>query len=463
MKRSMRLVALTLAGLIGASGVWLTWLSIDAGRRLRDDPRNARTQAGAFAAEGGDIITADGVVVATDGANGREYPLGVRYVHLVGYDAGDRRSGIEATRFASLHRRTDESITSWLLGSAEAPNDVVLTVIDAMQREARNGLEGSTGAVVAIDVETGAVLAYASSPAYDPNRVVAGTLDLEEVPEAALDRVADRVLPPGSTFKVIVTAAALREGLTGDTTFPDADEYLAPGAGSPIGNAGDGFCADGDEITLTDALVVSCNTVYAALAVALGGDAIATAAGAAGFGQVIPWETGLARSSLPSGGDLSADPGALAQTGIGERDVRATPLLMALIAAAIGNDGVVMAPYVVDRVVDADGGTVRRTETRVLGRSFEAGIAADLLEMMEQVVVRGTGTTAAVDGVVVAGKTGTAEGSGGPHAWFIAVAGDPGERIAVAVVVEGGSSGGRVAAPIARAVIAAWADATRGG
>lgn len=457
MKRSTRGIALTLVGLIGLSAVWLTWMATDAGRRYRDDPRNVRAASSAFTARGGDIVTADGVIVATDGSRGRTYPFGVRYAHLVGYDTGDSRSGIEATRYSSLHLRDDRSITTWLLGGAAAePPHVVLTVVDEIQRAARDAIAGSTGAVVAVDLTTGAVLAYVSSPAYDPNRVVSGELDPATVPEAILDRVADRVLPPGSVFKVLVTAAALRLGLDSDTRLPDLVTYLAPGAGSPIGNAGGGACGDGDTISLADALVVSCNTAFAALAVELGGAPIAAAARDAGFNRSIEWETGLARSSLPDGAALSSDPGALAQTGIGERDVRTTPLLMALLAAAVGNDGVAMTPYVVDRVVAANGTVIRTTAPRPLDRFFSPEVAQSLLGMMEQVVARGTGTGARVDGLVVAGKTGTAEGSGGPHAWFIGIAGDPVPRLAVAVVVEGGSSGGRVAAPIAAAVIRSW-------
>jgi peptidoglycan glycosyltransferase len=308
---------------------------------------------------------------------------------------------------------------------------------------------------VALDPRTGAVLAYVSGPADDPNAIAAGDVDPEER-EQSLDRVADQVLPPGSTFKVLVSAAALAEGFDPADEFEDAAEYLAPGAGSPIGNAGDGVCGSGGTLTLTEALVVSCNTVFARLAVDLGGNAVAGTAEAAGFNAPIQWETGLVRSSIPPGSDLDADLGALAQTGIGERDVRATPLLMALIAGALGNDGVAMAPHIVDHRATGSGRIYDRTDPRAIARMFAADHAAALLEMMTAVVERGTGTAARMEGIAVAGKTGTAEGSGGPHAWFIAVAPADDPRIAIAVVVEGAGSGGRVAAPIAARVLAAW-------
>lgn len=463
MRTGLRRIALTLAGLLAFSGVWLTWIATDAATRYRTDPRNGRAQQGDYLPGAGQIITADGVVVAADAADGdRTYPEGIVYAQLVGYAAESGRRGLEESRFADLRLRDDHSITDWLLGlgggSGRQPHDVILTVLDPLQRAARTAITDKTGAVVVIDVATGAVLAYVSSPAYDPNRVVAGSLDPEDAIDAVIDRVADRVLPPGSTFKVIVAAAALDAGVSPSTEFPDAEEYLAPGSGAPIGNAGGGWCAESGTLSLTEALVVSCNAIFARLAVDLGADPIVAAAERAGFDTYIPWETGAARSAVAAPGLLEADPGALAQTGIGERDVRVSPLHMALITAAIGNRGVAMRPYVVDSIRSASGEVVRRTAPTPLSRMFAAGVAGDLLEMMRAVVTGGTGTAAAVDGLTVSGKTGTAEGSGGPHAWFIGVAGVDQPEIAIVVVVEAGGSGGRVAAPIAAAVLKAWRD-----
>jgi len=468
MRRNIHRIAAVLVGLIALSGVWLTWLATDAASRYRDDPRNIRAQGSAFLPGAGRIITADGVVVAEDDADGnRHYPEDVAYAHLVGYATTQERRGIEDSRYASLRLRNTGSISDWLLGlgsgASRQPNDVVLTVLDPVQQAARRAISGATGAVVVVDIATGAILAYVSSPTYDTNRVVSGSLDPEDAGrdsgvDALIDRVADRVLPPGSTFKVIVAAAALEAGAFPGTEFADADEYLAPGSGSPIRNAGDDFCGDGGTITLEQALVVSCNTVFARMAVDLGAGPISAAAEQAGFERYLPWETGAARSSITAAAILSSDPGALAQTGIGERDVRVTPLLMALIAAAVGNDGVAMRPYVVGTITTASGDTVRRAQPEALARMFDSAVSGDLLAMMEAVVAGGTGTAARVDGLTVAGKTGTAEGSGGPHAWFIGVAGAEHPEIAIAVVVEAAGSGGRVAAPIAASVITAWRD-----
>ena len=461
MKQAMRPVAIALLALIGFSAVWLTGIQANAGSDYRDDPRNVRVARAPADTARGNIVTADGVVVAEDDPDGgRRYPEGSRYAHIVGYDASAGRTGVELTRYAAMQTRDDGSITSWILGLLGAdlgPPDVHLTIVDEVQQAAEAALGSKTGAVVAIDPRTGAVLAYSSSPAFDPNDVVDGSFDPEDEGsvDEVIDRAADRLLPPGSTFKVIVTAAALEARLTPDTTFDDATEYAPPG-GVAIHNAGGGDCITGSTLTLTDALVVSCNVVFSRLAVDLGAGAVVGAAEDAWFNHRFAWETSAAESSLPSAADLAADIPALAQSGIGERDVRATPLLMAMIAAALGNDGVAMAPYVVSDIVAPDGEAIESTEPAVLGRMFPSAVVDDLLAMMEAVVDQGTGRPGGVSGVRVAGKTGTAEGAGGPHAWFIAVAPVEDPTIAVAVLVEGGGAGGSVAAPIAARVIAAW-------
>jgi len=461
MKTGLRSLAFSLLGLLGFTAVWLTWMQAHAGAQYRSDPRNVRAFEPPSDPARGRIVTADGVVLAEDGPGAtRRYPEGGAYAHLVGFDVATGRRGIERTRFAAMASRDDGSITSWLLGLLGAdvgPPDVRLTIDDRVQQAARDALGGRTGAVVALDPRTGAVIAYVSSPSFDPNHVVDGTFDPEDEgnDDRVRDRVADRVLPPGSTFKVLVTAAGLRVGLDPESQVEAGSSYTPPGGGLPIRNAGDGGCG-GDPITLTQALVVSCNTAYARLAVDLGGGNVVGMAEAAGFNQPIPWETGAVLSSIPSARSLDSDPPSLAQTGIGERDVRATPLLMALIAAAIANDGVTMAPYVVDAVVAPDGEVLDETSPAVLHRLVPARIADEIRSMMVEVVRRGTGGPAAVAGIDVAAKTGTAEGSGGPHAWIIAFGPADDPTIAVAVVVEGGGSGGRVAGPIAAAVIEAW-------
>ena len=459
MTGAMRRIAVASMAAVGLLAIWLTVQHTIAGSVYSDDPRNVRA-----APEGdarGIITTTDGVVVAEDTPDGRSYPLGGDYLHLVGYAGPSGATGLESTRRADLQPLDDGSITAWLIGvfgGSLEPPELRMTVVDVLQQAALDGLEGRSGAVVAIDPGTGAVLAYASTPTEDANDLADGSISVEEfsTDPASLDRAAFRLLPSGSTFKTLVAAAALEAGMTPETVFEDMAEYLAPGAGQPIGNAGGGSCAAGDEITLREALVVSCNTVFAPLAVELGGAAVVDIAERAGFNAVIPFELGAAISSIPSAVALEADPAALAQTGLGERDIRVTPLHMALIAAAIGNDGVMMRPFVVDAVLTRDGSTLAASTARQMGRILSPEIADELTSMMVDVVAEGTGRAALRDDVAVAGKTGTAEGAGGPHAWFIAFAPADDPTIAIAVLVEGGGSGGSVAAPIAAQVLEAW-------
>ncbi|MBU1864917.1 MAG: hypothetical protein KKE89_00775 [Actinobacteria bacterium] len=459
MRGAMRRVAYVLVAVIGVLAVWLTVQQVVAGSRYADDPRNPRARPADD--RRGTITTADGVVVAEDIDGVRRYALGGDYLQVVGYDLPDGAAGLESSRAVDLSPLEDGSITSWLFGlfgGSPEPPQMSLTVVDALQQSALDGLAGRPGAVVAIDPRTGAVLAYASSPSLDPNDLVDGTRSLADLGDdpGSLDRAAFLLLPAGSTFKILVAAAALEAGMTPDTEFEDLPEYLAPGAGLPIGNAGGGSCVAGAGITLREALVVSCNTVFASLAVDLGGEAVVGVTERAGFNTTLPFELGAAISSIPTAAALDADPGALAQTGIGERDLRVTPLQMAVIVAGIGNGGVMMKPYVVEVVSTGDGSTIDATGAARWGRVVSPEIASELASMMADVVADGTGRAARRDDVIVAGKTGTAEGGGGPHAWFIGFAPADDPTIAIAVVVQGGGSGGAVAAPIAAGVFEAW-------
>lgn len=461
MSGPMRRIALVSMAAIGVMALWLTYQQIVAGSTYSDDPRNLRALPAPGETSRGIITTADGVVVAEDTPDGRSYPLNGDYLHVVGYVAPTSATGVENTRAIDLRSLDDGTITAWLLGVFGAslePPEVRLTVVDALQQAAADGLRGQTGAVVAVDPRTGAVLAYYSAPTADPNDLASGNITVEDFVETSpsLDRVAFRLLPPGSIFKTLVTAAALEAGMTPDTVFEDLAEYIAPGAGFPIGNANGRSCVDGAEITLRQAVTVSCNTVFAPLAVDLGGVALVDVAERAGFNAILPFELGAAISSIPDGIALDADPPALAQTGIGQRDVRVTPLQMAVIAGGIANQGLMMQPYVVDRVLTRDGSTLSATNSAELGRIFSSAVAADLVSMMIDVVAEGTGRAAQLPDVTVAGKTGTAEGVDGNHAWFIGFAPAENPTIAIAVVVEDGGSGGSVAAPIAADVLAAW-------
>jgi peptidoglycan glycosyltransferase len=308
-----------------------------------------------------------------------------------------------------------------------------------------------------------------SNPTFDPELLLGNdaSAQWEELlateGEPVRDRATQELYAPGSTFKTVVAAAALDTGAAGPgTTFDDPAQFQLPGSDATISNASREPCNDGQTATLLQAVVRSCNTIFAQLAIQLGAVDIGITAEALGFNQDIGYEWDVPEAVWNTS-ELAQDPAALGQSGIGERDVRATPLHMAMVAAAIANDGVAVSPHAVRRVFDADGGTVEEIEVTELGRAMTSDSATTLTQMMERVVTEGTGRQAAVPGVRVAGKTGTATGSGEfPNPWFIGFAPLEDPSIAIAVFIEGtavsgeSASGGSSAAPIASELIDLW-------
>ena len=461
----------------------VTWIQVVDAARYRDDPRNARVVAARIGRERGPIISSDGVVVAQslpDPADRtvfrRSYPQGPLYAHVVGYSTvlfGN--TGLEASRSEDLVSDRDSTISgvlNALLGGDLRPNGLRLTIENDLQTTAAAALGDRRGAVVALDPDTGAILAMVSFPSYNPNRLIgvdaaAAGAALENNPaQPLLNRATQATYNPGSTFKPIVTSAGIESGeVTPETLFPDPAELPLPGSTATISNFSGEPCANGVEVTLQQAFVRSCNTTFAQLGMDLGVEAVVGEAEAFGFNQDIESEVPAIESVIPSVAEFGGDLAALAQTSIGERDVRATPLLMAMVAGAIARDGVMMRPYVVGEVFDADGEVVEVTEPEELWTSTSPQTAAVIAGLMEEVVTGGTGTAATVPGVRIAGKTGTAEVPGRPpHSWFIgygaveAAPDDP--QIAIAVLVESSeatgddATGGTVAAPIAQQVFA---------
>jgi len=458
-----------------------TYTQAIAGPRYRDDPRNVRLASFRTGRERGPIVTADGTSVAVSVRDPndprsfrRSYPEGDLYAHVVGYTSVlFGTDGLEQSRARDLvsnRGSTISGVLNVLFGGDPRPRGLRLTIDGALQRAAAAALGNQRGAVVAIDPQTGAILALVSSPRFDPNDVIgpsdaaAGAALQEDPALPLLDRALGAVYPPGSTFKVVTTAAALEGGVAGpSTTFPDPVEQELPGSTATIRNYDRRPCGDGNEVRLDEAFVKSCNTIFAQLAMTVGGRRLQETAEAFGFNDGIPFDLPVVASRFPEVGSVE-DPAAIAQDGIGQRDVVATPLQMALVAAAVANDGTVMSPYLVDEVFTADGTVEEKTTPQPWRRAVSPATAAILGELMERTVISGTARRAAVPGVRVAGKTGTAEvGDGAPHAWFIGygpVEPEPGERqIAVAVFVESGgdagesATGGSVAAPIAARVL----------
>ncbi len=463
----------------------VTWIQVVNADTLKADPRNARPALSERGKERGLIVTIDGTVVAESVVDPldprsfvRTYPKGEAFAHIVGYNSfllGD--AGLESAYAPVLRSKRDLTISdliSVILGRDLRPHSLEMTVNGPLQEAAYEALGGQTGAVVALDPKTGAVLAAVSSPSFDPESLLGEDASaiwdsLLADPESPLsDRATRELFAPGSTFKVVVTATALDTGEADPgTEFPDPLEYQLQGSSATISNFSGGFCEDGDTVSLLVAFVRSCNTIFADLTVRLGAENIGITAGALGFNTDLTFPWTVPQAAYPVD-DLIDDPAALAQSGIGERDVRATPLHMAMVAAAVANQGLVPSPYLVNRVFDADANILEEAEPASLGRAMAPATASVLAQLMERVVTEGTGSNAAVPGIRVAGKTGTAQGAGdGPHAWFIGFAPVENPTIAIAVLIAGGgdfgesATGGAVAAPIAGDLISLWLQGTR--
>ena len=478
MNAPLRRVAIAALVLFGLLFLNLNYLQVVEAGDLRQHASNRRLLVESYSRERGQIV-AGGVALAdsveTKGRLKflRRYPGGAPFAPVTGFfPVSGGATGVEKAADGVLSgedsrlfvRRVSDIIT----GRTPQGGIVTLTIKPALQQAAYRLLAGKRGAVVALDPQTGAVLAMVSVPSYDPNPLVSHDLRkankayddyLDRDDDPLLNRAAMQTYAPGSTFKVIVTAAALESGrYRPDTPVPAPRVYDVPLTTSDIGNFGDSSCG-GATIPLARALQISCNTSYAALGNALGGGAMRAMAERFGFETEPELELPTVKSHVPD--DLNKPQEA--QAGIGQYDVRATPLQMALVAAAVANGGNVIRPYVVAKTEGPNLALLDETAPRVEGRAISAATASALDAMMAAVVTGGTGRRAAVPGLRVAGKTGTAQrGAPGSHAWFIGYGSRAGQRpsIAVAVIVEGGSAGtdatgGRVAAPIAGQLIAA--------
>jgi peptidoglycan glycosyltransferase len=476
----LRRVAISVLILFTLLIVNVNVIQVVRSEELRSDGRNTRVLAEEYDRERGSMV-----VAGTEIANSvptedrltylRQYAQGPVYAPVTGYyslvygnaqmerAADDVLSGEDARLFA---RRLADLFT----GRDPSGGDVVLTLDPAVQETAMAGLEGLTGAVVALDPSTGAVLGLASTPTYDPNQLsshqpqairdYAEQLDGLEV-DPRLNRAIDARYSPGSIFKVVVSAAALAGGqYTPDTVVPAPEELTLPQSTSTLENFGGSACDPSGQQSLIDALTISCNTAFAQLGIDLGEDRVremAEAFGITGEGLEIPLTT--EGSTL---GDIEND-AQLGVSSIGQQDVQLTPLQAAMIASAVANDGTLMSPYLVDQVRAPDLSVIDQTDPEELSEPVSADVAGQLTEMMVSVVQNGSGRRAQIPGVTVAGKTGTAENAGPDHNWFIGFAPADDPQIAVAVfVANGGGTGGDVSAPIARDVMQAYLDGQGG-
>jgi penicillin-binding protein A len=482
--RNVAVVAIVLlSALVVGSTYWQAWAVGD----LADRQDNAIQRVAQFKIKRGIVYAADGTVLAANRVrevNGqtyyfRRYPSRDLASAVVGYSTQSRaRAGLERSQndfltasnahLSTVLRRTLDRLE----GKTVKGNNLVLTLKPGAQRLAQKALDGNCGAVVALEPSTGKVLVMATSPTYDPN-LVERHFDLisrrarANCPSTAplLNRATAGLFTPGSSFKILTAAAALDSGtFTPDSSFYDpgyCTEY-----GKPVYNFAD---QSGPErfgtVTLSEALQHSINAVFCEVGKKLGARKILEYAKRFGFYSLPPLET-PENERRPSGlynrgrlffpkHDFQVDPGRLA---FGQERLGVTPLQMAMLTQAIANGGVLMRPYVVDRVEGPNGGVIYRTKPKQLGRPIKPETAAALAKMMESVVTGGTGTAAQIPGVAVAGKTGTAE-TGVSHrntTWFVSFAPVDSPKVVVAVVLENQTgTGGLTAAPIARSVMQA--------
>jgi penicillin-binding protein A len=433
---------------------------------LNNNALNRRVTDARFGQDRGPIMVgnspiADSVVVTDQFGYQRTYPVGELYAPITGYYTYQYgASALESSFSSELSGEDNSQFLSRLIGLASGAGvkgGTVETTINAKaQKAAWKALAGRKGAVVAINYKTGAVLAMVTSPSYDPSELATHNLTKAsqawnrlnaDASKPMANRATKEIYSPGSTFKLVTAAAALESGLSADSKI-DAKTFKV-GSWSTSENCG------GSTITLTKALETSCNPAFARLGAGLGADALRTQSEKFGFGSKFVTDVGSVASVFPS--DL--DPTYTAMSAIGLYEVAATPLQMAMVSAAIANDGVLMQPYIVQKVLDSDLRVTSQTTATKYGQAMSSSSAAQLKKMMVGVVQSGTGTRAQIKGVTVGGKTGTAavDKNRTPYAWFTSWADDP--SVAVCVLVEDSdltandTTGGRVAAPVAKAVI----------
>jgi len=478
----LRRVSTVVALLFAALFISTTLIQVIFAPSINARPDNRRTLLDNYSRQRGAILVGDQPVAVSQPTPNEEikylrsYPQPLPYSHVTGYfsytyGAG---GGLEGAADDLLSGSSSQffytRVTDLLTGKQPVGATVQATINPKAQDAADKALGNQRGAVVALDPKTGAILAMISHPQYDPNRlsshdqasVVKAWNELNADPTQPLVNraIAGNLYPPGSVFKIVTAAAALENGKVDTTTqipAPGVMELPQTTAGLP--NYDRQPCGPNNQTTLQHALEISCNTAMGYLGMQVGAQALADQAAKFGFGTTMRIPTRVEPSRFPTGINQAQT----AQSAIGQYDVRVTPMQVAMVSAGIANGGVVMRPYLINQVLSADLQTIDRTSPERLGTAVSSQTAATLTQMLVGVVDQGTGTPAKINGVQVAGKTGTAEQGNGkpPHAWFTAFAPANDPKVAVAVVVEDGgnagseAAGGRLAGPIAKAVMEA--------
>ncbi|GAA3188734.1 MULTISPECIES: peptidoglycan D,D-transpeptidase FtsI family protein [Streptomyces] len=483
MNKPLRRVAIFCGLLVLALLVRVNWVQFVQADELKNDSNNRRVAIERYSKPRGDIIVGDQPVTSSTTTDSgdykykRTYKNGKMWAPVTGYAS----QAFDANQLEKLYDKiltgTDDRLffsrtVDMLTGRKQEGGDVVTTLNAKAQKAAFEGLGDKKGAVAAINPETGAILALATAPSYDPStfagmsdddsKAYNGLLKENNPDDPTLNRALRQTYPPGSTFKVVTAAAALENGLYTDIDAPTRSPmpwYLPDTNHVPLPNEGNIPCKDA---SLREALRWSCNTVFGKISADLGNKKMMAEAEKFGFNNSkIDTPVRLAESIYPEDNRPQN-----AQAGIGQASNRATPMQMAMVTAAIANGGKLMEPYMVDKLVAPNLNVVEQHTPKEMSQPLKPENAQKLQDMMETVVKTGTGTSAQIPGVTVGGKTGTAQHGVGnkdnPYAWFISYAKTAkGTPVAVAVVIEGSDTlrgdiaGGKLAAPVAKSVMEA--------
>ena len=452
-------------------------IQVVSSEAIANDDRNVRKLYESFSAERGQIL-AGGIAVATSVPVDnqfkflRTYPYGEIYAPVVGYyTLNQGNAGIESAMNPLLTGRADAQVfqqfVALVTGRTPQGASVVLTIDPELQQIAWDALEGRRGSVVAIEPSTGRILAMVSTPSFDPNRLAShssgSVLDAyRELSDDPGNPLANRAIAgdqyfPGSVFKVVMTAAALESGrFTAESEFDNPAELALPLSSSTIKNSGGRLCGGEETVSLEEAFRLSCNIPYAELGLELGEATIGSFSEAFGFGATLEIPLRVTPSQFPRGMDQAQ----LMLSSFGQFDVRVTPLQVAMVSAAVANDGVLMRPNLVDEVIAPNLRALQSFEPSIYSTPLSPATAREMQRMMVGNVSQGVASNGAILGIDVAGKTGTAEtGVGnGRSFWFTGFAPADDPTIAIAVIIEGDSEQGTantVAGPIARAIMEA--------
>jgi peptidoglycan glycosyltransferase len=474
---SIRRLGIILTVLLIALLANLTWVQFFQAEELRNTPGNQRAVLQEYAIERGPILAGSAAIaqsVETDGQfrYQRVYPEGPAYVSATGFNSRlYGATGLERAENDVLSGQDSrffvDRLQQLFAGRDRQGGSVVTTLNPAAQAAAVRGLGNKIGAVAAIEPSTGAILALAQSPSFDPNIIAShDTAAAQEYwtrltadpANPLLNRPLASSVPPGSTYKIVVAAAALESGqYTINSVLPGPATYTLPGTNTQMRNWTRQACGPNDQVTLDEAMAISCNTAFAWLGNQLGEDALRAQSQKFGFDTSFDIPMTVAAARFPTDPDAAQ----VALSSIGQFEVRATAMSMAQVTAAIANNGITMYPNLVQSIVSPELQTLSELQPRTFQQAMTPANSAALRQTMVSVVNRGTGSNARIPGVTVAGKTGTAEtGNDRPNiAWFVSLAPAENPQVAVAVVIEDAGlpevSGNQLAAPIARDVMRA--------